>query len=97
MTETNSANNSDKLWRDQVAQFPSDEQVQVLIGLLRTPELREIAAGAITDTIAACQAGNFLEVAEAANGWIATAEETVASRRKLRHILNARESLANNS
>ena len=77
-------------WLDQLGQFPSEEQVHKLVQLLRPSELREIAAGIVTDSIAGCRANNFLEVAEAINGWVATAEETVASRRKLRHILAAR-------
>ncbi len=81
-------------WRDQLAQLPSEEQLSALVTMLHTSELREIAAGIINDIVMGCKAGNIVEVAEAVNGWIATAEETVASRRKLRHILAARQSVA---
>ncbi len=81
-------------WRDQLAQLPSEEQVSALVTMLHTSELREIAAGIINDVIIGCKAGNIVEVAEAVNGWIATAEETLASRRKLRHILAARQSMS---
>ena len=81
-------------WRDQLAQLPSEEQVSALVTMLHTSELREIAADIINDVIIGCKAGNIVEVAEAVNGWIATAEETVAYRRKLRHILAARRSVA---
>ena len=81
-------------WRDQLAQLPSEEQVSALVTMLHASELREIAAGIINDIVIGCKAGNIVEVAEAVNGWIATAEETVASRRKLRHILAARRSVA---
>ena len=81
-------------WRDQLAQLPSEEQVSALVTMLHTSELREIAAGIINDIVTGCKAGNIIEVAEAVNGWIATAEETVASRRKLKHILAARRNVA---
>ncbi len=81
-------------WRDQLAQLPSEDQVSALVKMLRTSELREIVAGIINDVAIGCKAGTIFEVAEAVNGWTATAEETVASRRKLKHILAARQSMA---
>ena len=79
------------VWLDQIEQLPSEEQVHILLGLLRAPELREIAAGIINDSAVACKVGDSLEVAKAINGWIATAEELATSRRKLRYILAARQ------
>ncbi len=77
--------------RDQLEQLPDGAERLILVQLLRTSELREVLDGLITDVIAACQAESLPAVAEAVNGWVATAEETVASRRKLRHIIAARE------
>ena len=79
--------------RDQLGQLPDGAERLILVQLLRTSELREVLDGLITDVIAACQAESLPAVAEAVNGWVATAEETVASRRKLRHIIAARESM----
>ena len=78
-------------WREQLAQLPTEEQARILVGLLRPAELRELAAGLITDAAAGCKAESLPEVVEAVNGWVATAEEMATSRRKLRHILAARE------
>ncbi len=77
-------------WLDQLASFPSQEQLEKLLGLMRAPELREYTQGLTVDTIAACKAGDLLEVAKVINGWIATAEELVTHRRKLRFIQAAR-------
>ena len=77
--------------RDQLEQLPDGAERLILVQLLRTSELREVLDGLITDVIAACQAESLPAVAEAVNGWVANAEETVASRRKLRHIVAARE------
>ena len=86
---------SEDMLLDQLEQLPSAEQVSVLVKLLRAPELREIAAGVIIDVTTGCKVSDSLEVAKAVNGWIATAEEIVTSRRKLRHILAARQSFSN--
>jgi hypothetical protein len=77
-------------WLDQLEQLPSDAQVHYLFSLLRTGELRQLAEGVVNDTTTACKAGDSLEVAKAINGWIATAEELAASRRKRRFVLSAR-------
>lgn len=89
--------NSDDAWREQLAQLPTEEQARILVGLLRPAELRELAAGLVTDAAAGCKAESLLEVAEAVNGWVATAEEMATSRRKLRHIIAARERMRSQS
>ena len=86
----------DDAWQEQIEQFITEEQVQVLVQLLRTSELRETLAGVLSDCMNACRDKNLLELAEILNGWIATAEEMAGSRRKLRHILNAREAIPKN-
>ena len=88
---------SEKDLREQLAQLPTAEQAAALVQRLRPAELRELAAGLITDTAAACQSENVLAAAEAVNGWVATAEEMSLSRRKLRHILAAREGMRNHT
>ncbi len=87
----NAAGTPEDTLRGQLEQLPTEEQVHILVQLLRTPELREVAAGVINDVAAGCKSEDILEVAGAINGWIATAEETVTSRRKLRNIIAARE------
>lgn len=77
--------------QSQLEQLPTEEQVNLLVQLLRRAELREIAAGVINDVAAGCKSGDILEVTKAINGWVATAEETATSRRKLRYIIAARE------
>ena len=84
-------------WREQLAQLPTEEQARILVELLRPAELRELAAGLITEAAAGCKAESLTEVAEAVNGWVATAEEMATSRRKLRHILAARERMRSQS
>ena len=81
----------EKGWPEQLAQLPTEEQARILVGLLRPAELRELAAGLIIDTAAGCKAESLPEVVDAVNGWVATAEELAVSRRKLRHILAAKE------
>ena len=84
-------------WREQLAQLPTEEQARILVGLLRPAELRELAAGLITETAAGYKAESLPEVVEAVNGWVATAEEMATSRRKLRHIIAARERMRSQS
>ena len=87
----------EEAWQDQVAQLPTEEQVRILTELLRPAELRELAAGLIIDAVAGCKSKSLLDVAESVNGWVATAEELSASRRKLRHILAAKERMRSQS
>lgn len=86
---------SENALREQLTQLPTAEQAAQLVQLLRPAELRELAVGLITDTAAACHSENLQAAAEAVNGWVATAEEMSLSRRKLRHILAARERMRN--
>ena len=79
------------LWLDQMEALPTKELVHRLVELLRTHELKQVTEGVLNDTIAASKMGDSLEVAKAINSWIATAEELVDSRRKLRYILAARQ------
>ncbi len=81
-------------WRGQLEQIPSGEELLTLARLLRTEELREALVGLVIDTRAACQAESLPEVAAAVNGWVATAEEMAMARRKLRHIIAARERMS---
>lgn len=81
---------SEDEWLDQLDSLPSQEQLEKLLGKMRTPELREYAQGLTEEIVAACKAGNLLEVARVINGWIATAEELVTHRRNLRFIQAAR-------
>ena len=76
---------------DQLAKLPSPELVQLLIDQLRNPELKELATGVINDVANASKKADNLGVIKAINGWIATAEEPISSRRKIRHVLAARE------
>ena len=75
---------------DQLGQLPSKEIVRLLISKLRHPELQEFAEGVVNDVTDAIKKGDNLESAKAINGWIATAEEPITSRRKTRHVLAAR-------
>ena len=75
---------------DQLGQLPSKDQVRLLLQLLRRPELQELAEGVINDVSSAAKLGDNLATAKAINSWIATIEEPIASRRKLRHVLGAR-------
>ena len=77
-------------WLDQLSALPTTEQLEKLLGLMRTAELKEYAKGLTAETVAACKAGDLLEVARVLNGWVATAEEIVTHRRNLRYIRAAR-------
>ena len=79
------------MWLDQLGQLPSEEQVQRLVDLLRSPELRELTKGVISGSSTACRTGDLLEVAKTINDWIATTEEVIESRRRSRYILAARQ------
>lgn len=79
------------MWLDQMEALPTKEFVHRLVELLRTHELKQVTEGVLNDTVAASKIGDSLEVAKAINSWIATAEELVDSRRKLRYIQAARQ------
>ena len=76
---------------DELEQLPTPQLVGMLIRLMKPIELRELSEGVLNDCIQATHQQSLLDVANALNSWIATAEETVASRRKYRHIRAARE------
>lgn len=75
---------------DQLGQLPSKEFVRLFISKLRHPELQEFTEGVVNDVTDAIKKGDNLESAKAINSWIATAEEPISSRRKIRHVLAAR-------
>ena len=79
------------MWFDQMEALPTEEAVHQLVALLRTHELKQVAEGVLNDTVSASKMGDSLEVAKAINSWIATAEELIESRRRLRYILAARQ------
>ena len=76
---------------DQLARLPSGEVVRLLIAKLRNPELRELAQGIIIDVSNAARERDNLGTMRVINSWMATAAEPLASRRKIRHVLAARE------
>ena len=78
------------MWLDQMEALPTEEFVHRLVELLRNHELKQVAEGVLNDTVSASKMGDALEVAKAINSWVATAEELIDSRRKLRYILAAR-------
>ncbi len=80
------------MWLDQLEALPTEESVHRLVELLRTHELKQVTEGVLNDTVSASKTGDLLEVAKTINSWVATAEELVGSRRKLRYILAARQS-----
>lgn len=73
-------------------QLPDEQQLQALLASLHAPDLREIAAGFLSDAITACQTGDLAELTESVNHWLAAAESMAATRQKLRPILAARKS-----
>ena len=75
---------------DQLDRLPSEEQIERLLELLRSPEIKALAKGVIIDSSTACKKVDILEVARGINEWIATSEEILESRRRMRHILHAR-------
>lgn len=79
------------MWLDQMEALPTEEAVHRLVDLLRSHELKQVAEGVLNDTVLACKTGDSLEVAKAINSWVATAEELIDSRRKLRYIVAARQ------
>ena len=79
------------MWLDQMEALPTEEAVHQLVELLRTHELKQVTEGVVNDTVSASKMGDALEVAKAINSWIATAEELIGSRRRLRYILVARQ------
>jgi hypothetical protein len=76
---------------DALDQLPTPGMVRVLIESLKPTELRELAEGVLNDCTQATRRGDLLENAESINSWIATAEETINTRRKYRSIKAARE------
>ena len=71
--------------------LPEEQRVQGLLDSLRAPELREVAGGLINDVIASRRTGDWAELTDAVNHWLAVAEGMAATRRKLRPALAARK------
>ena len=79
---------------DELAQLPTPDVIRALIELMKPIELRELSEGVLNDCIRCIKVTpnqSTLEIANIINCWIATAEETVSSRKKLRFIKAARD------
>ena len=81
--------------QDNLNKMIGVEQATTLSALLKHKDARKVLAGLIVDVSEACKRDNLVEVAEAVNSWVATAEEMVVTRSeaKRQRILKARDEM----
>ena len=90
-TVKGSYNREDELL-DRLQRFPTPSEVVELVSRLRAPLLRQMTTEIINGSIVFAKSGDRLEHIKLLNSWIATAEETVASGRRVEQILSRRKS-----
>ena len=78
---------------DALQQLPTHDMIGTLMGLLKPDELREIAEGILLDCTQATRKQDILENAEAINGWIATAEEIITTRKRFSSLQKTMEEI----
>ena len=72
---------------DQIAKFPTLDEIEEIIALLRVATLRELSIEIVNAGIEHVRGNtNRVEYAKFTNSWLATAEETVAAGRNVSKI-----------
>jgi hypothetical protein len=69
------------------------DEVAALVGKLRPHELRWLAEDIMNAAIQACNEDSTQELRELLVSWLETADVLISTRRRLRHILRARQEM----
>ena len=69
------------------------DEVGALVAKLRPQELRSLAEDIMNAAILACNANHTDELRELVVSWLETADVLITTRRRLRHVLRARQDM----
>ena len=69
------------------------DEVGALVAKLRPQELRSLAEDIMNAAILACNANHTDDLRELVVSWLETADVLISTRRRLRHVLRARQDM----
>jgi hypothetical protein len=80
---------------EMIEELPADEQITTLIALLRSSTLRSMAVDLLKYNVAAARDHSLYPYmfVERLSSWLATAQEVIASKGKVRRVLRYRDEL----